>query len=118
VPKIIKINDKSTSLNGTHYLGLIHVDYDLLISKLGKPSDSYDDYKSDAEWTIEFEDGNIATIYNWKNGKNYNGAGGLPVEQIKEWHIGGANVCVVEWVEDYVLHSWPVFDEVRQEAQY
>ena len=36
----------------------------MLISKLGEPTDSFDEYKTDAEWIIEFEDGNVATIYN------------------------------------------------------
>ena len=118
MPKIIKVNNKSSHVNGTSYLGRFNADYDLLISKLGEPTDSFDEYKTDAEWIIEFEDGNVATIYNWKDGKNYCGEEGLPVEHIKEWHIGGRNVCVVEWIEDYIHNSWPVFDEVRQEAQY
>lgn len=118
MPKIIRVNDESTSVNGTSYLDLFHVDYDQLVSKLGDPGDSFDGYKTDAEWTIEFEDGNVATVYNWKNGKNYCGESGLAVSRIKEWHIGGHNACVVDWIKDYVLHSWPMFDDIRQEAQY
>jgi len=118
LPKIIKINDKSINTNGTHYLGLIDVDYNLLVSKFGEPSDSFDDYKSDAEWQIMFEGNSVATIYNWKDGKNYCGEDGIPVEQIKEWHIGGRDIRVNRWVKDYLFHSWPVFDDIRQEAQY
>ena len=118
MPKVVKINDKETNINGTSYLGLLRISYNLLVSKLGSPSDSYDNYKSDAEWYIEFEDGNVATIYNWKDGKNYCGEDGLPVQQIEEWHIGGRNTCVVEWVTDYLYNAWPIFDEIRQEAQF
>jgi len=118
MPKVTKINDREISVNGTSYLGLLRANYDLLVLKFGSPADSYDDYKSDAEWNIEFEDGNVATIYNWKDGKNYCGESGLGVHQIKEWHIGGRNICVVEWVTDYLHNSWPIFDEIRQEAQF
>ena len=77
-----------------------------------------DEYKTDVNWGLEFEDGTIATIYNWKNGKNYCGERGLPVEDITEWHIGGHEPRVASWVEDYLYHSWPAFDDIRQEAQY
>ena len=117
MPKIIAINDKSSHRHGTSYLGEVYADYDLLISKFGEPTDSFDGYKSDAEWIIEFEGGTVATIYNWKDGKNYRGEDGLSKEAIKEWHIGGVRACVVEWVKDYLFHSWPVFDDIRQEAQ-
>ena len=34
-------------------------------------------------------DGTIATLYNWKNGKNYNGDDGLELNHIYEWNVGG-----------------------------
>jgi hypothetical protein len=117
MPKISKINDKEIDVNGTCYMGVISADYSLLVERFGEPGDSFDNYKSDAEWYIEFEDGTVATIYNWKDGKNYCGKDGLPVESITDWHVGGRYSCVARWIEDYLYNSWPVFDEVRQEAQ-
>jgi hypothetical protein len=117
MPKIYNINDPSININGTCYVGSIVADYSLLVKKLGKPSASFDNYKTDAEWQIEFEDGTVATVYNWKNGKNYCGEDGLEVEDIQSWHIGGCESCVLSWIEDYIHHSWPIFDEIRQEAQ-
>ena len=29
------------------------------------------------------------TIYNWKDGKNYNGSSGIATTKLTEWHIGG-----------------------------
>jgi hypothetical protein len=40
----------------------------------------------------------VATIYNWKNGKNYCGEMGEPVEKMTYWHIGGKNELVVIWI--------------------
>ena len=34
----------------------------------------------------------VATIYNWKNGKNYLGAQGLKTEDILIWNIGGESI--------------------------
>lgn len=47
-------------------------------------------HKTDAEWEIEMN-GKVMTIYNYKDGKNYNGRNGLPVSKITEWHIGSAD---------------------------
>jgi hypothetical protein len=55
----------------------------------GKPHDFFDDFKCDAEWYVEFDDGTVATIYNWKNGRNYLGDDAPPVEAITSWNIGG-----------------------------
>lgn len=116
MPKIVATNE--TSPSGTCYMGEIKADYSKLISKLGRPMKGYDNYKSDAEWVIEFEDGSVATIYNWKDGKNYLGEGGLDLCDIREWHVGGEREEVVAWVDDLINNSWPVFDDIRQEAQF
>lgn len=80
----IKINASGTSLRG--YLAVSYAD---LIKKLGKPSEFYDDYKSDAEWLVSWYDGEMATIYNYKNGKNYCGPSGLDIKNITLWNVGG-----------------------------
>jgi hypothetical protein len=58
-----------------------------------------DGYKTDAEWEIKFEDGSIATIYNWKDGKNYCGHSGLKTVNIRDWHIGGFSSGVVNYIK-------------------
>ena len=97
--------------------GIFNASYEQIVKSIGEPLDSFDGYKSDAEWTIEFSNGDVATIYNWKDGKNYCGSDGLELFEINEWHVGGNNVRVVDWVKDLVHNSWPVFDEIRQQAQ-
>lgn len=83
-----------SATTGTCLQGEINCAYSDLVDLFGKPYDG-DGYKVDAEWVIRFDDGQIATIYNWKNGVNYLGNEGTPTEQITDWHIGGDERGVV-----------------------
>lgn len=77
--------------------GHIEVSYTNLVKAFGEPILTHSD-KTDAEWEIQFEDGTIATIYNYKNGKNYLGSGGKNVHDIMWWNIGGRGIKVVDLV--------------------
>lgn len=90
-------NEKEINVSGTSFVGYVNTTYSKLFEKFGEPFD--DGYKTDAEWEIEFSDGKVATIYNWKNGKNYNGSEGLDLDDITEWHIGGFDNSVVERIQ-------------------
>lgn len=87
-------NDTGVNTNMTHLQGYVDVSYHELLDKFGEPTVG-DEYKIDAEWEILFDDGKVGTIYNWKDGKNYNGASGMDVEDITDWHIGGHDNDVV-----------------------
>jgi hypothetical protein len=92
----------STSVaNGTSLQGYIDCTYAKLKSKFGKALEG-DGYKVDAEWIVKFKDGTVATIYNYKDGKNYCGASGLAKTKITDWHIGGASSRAVALVEAIV----------------
>ena len=81
-------------VSGTCLQGMIDISYAELLSVFGAPHTNGDGYKVDAEWVLQFNtpDGPvIATIYDYKDGKNYLGRRkGLPVSKIRDWHIGGA----------------------------
>ena len=94
-------NEKSIDVGGTCLQGYIEVDYKKLTELFGKPHDS-DGYKVDAEWDIEFEDGTVATIYNYKTGKNYNGKSGTAKTKITSWNIGGHENKVVELINKII----------------
>jgi hypothetical protein len=94
-------NEAVIETSGTHLQGYIQANYADLIKVFGIPM-VWDDYKSDAEWQVCFEDGTRATIYNYKNGKNYCGIDGLDVQDITEWHIGGFDKKAVERVLEAV----------------
>lgn len=91
-------NTSEIDINGTCLQGEITAGYDELVGLFGKPHDG-DGYNVDAEWDIRFEDGTVATIYNWKNGKNYYGEDGTPTEQITDWRIGGEHKRCVDKVQ-------------------
>jgi len=93
--------DNNVSVGGTCLQGYVNTTYDALVAVFGEPCEN-DGYKTDAEWNIEFDDGEVATIYNYKDGKNYLGEDGLDVKNIMDWHIGGNNAKVVEYINDVV----------------
>lgn len=92
-------NDKDINYNMSCLQGYITADYERLVELFGEPTVG-DEYKVDAVWIVEFEDGTVATMYNWKNGRNYLGHEGDPVEVITRWNVGGFNKRAVRLVED------------------
>ncbi len=106
---------------GTSLQGYVSVNYATLRELFGKPLDG-DGYKVDAEWIIQFDDGTVATIYNYKDGKNYNGEDGTETTEITEWHIGGNNprsvYLVKELIDDIPVEtpvSKPTIEQIVEE---
>ena len=82
-------NEIEINVNMSHGQGGVESSYTDLLLAFGLPGEA-DGYKIDAEWELLFDDGTIATLYNWKNGKNYNDNGeGDETEDITDWNIGG-----------------------------
>ena len=96
----------SSKINGTSLSGYLNTSYQTLVELLGEPNANVDGYKTDAEWHVkvvaEGEEPAFATIYNYKDGKNYLGANGLNVEHIKDWHVGSRSKWTFYNLEDYV----------------
>lgn len=79
-------------INGTSLCGYIEATYAELIAVFGLPSEG-DGAKTDAEWAIRLtRTGNVAAIYNWKNGPAY---GGSPISTITRWNVGGRQPSTV-----------------------
>lgn len=85
-------------IDGTCLQGEIDIGYAKLVRVFGEP-DEGDAYKVDAQWCIQFDDGTVATVYNYKNGKNYNGHAGMRTDLITNWHIGGQGPEAVHLVK-------------------
>ena len=81
---------KLTTSGGGCLNGEIDISYEKLVTLLGEPNCEGDGYKTDAEWAVSFEKETFA-IYNYKTGRNYDPQYGDDVENIRDWHIGGAN---------------------------
>lgn len=80
--------------NGTSLRGTVSTTYDEIIKIFGEPTyvESDPDEKVTAEWDIEFEDGVVATIYDYKE---YTGK---PPLARYDWHIGGHDTKAVHHV--------------------
>ena len=101
--------NKTIEANGTHLQGNVGATYQELVEVFGEPIRHESDgtthmsNKVDAEWRISFEDGTVATIYNYKNGLNYLGAEGKRVSEISMWNVGGYDERAVTLVNDEVI---------------
>jgi len=78
--------------NGTSFQGTVTTTYNNLIDLFGQPRKGSIDKKTNCSWVLEFTDGTVATIYDWKMPE-------IPMEAYK-WHIGGKTKKAVEKVSD------------------
>ena len=99
--------------NNTHLIGYIYVRYKDLVKAFGKPNKDPHD-KSTCEWSIQFDDLSVATIYDWKECYTHKG--------YYWWHIGGHNndalESVLDYIEnsEYVVHGWKWINPVENQA--
>ena len=86
----------SSKANGTSYKGEVETYYHKLLEVFGKPTVTSTNVwdKVTCEWVIQFEDGLIATVYDWKVGET-------PMD-LYDWHIGGTSSEVVKRIIDLV----------------
>jgi hypothetical protein len=91
-PKGIRVNSRESWMrtNGTCLQGEVKTTFDHLVSVLGEPERGAD--KSTAYWRIEFPDGSIGTVYDYKTDRTPTGMYG--------WHIGGHRPSAVEKVKE------------------
>jgi hypothetical protein len=88
-------------ISGTSLVGEINAPFKVMKAVFGAPVQN-DGYKTDAEWHVMTPAG-PATIYNYKDGKNYCGREGIATTKLTEWHIGGRDANVYAWVDLAIL---------------
>ena len=93
--------DEDAEFVGGSLQGGVDCSYKTLVSIFGKHHFNGDGYKVDAEWEFDTPFGR-ATIYNYKDGKNYNGREGTAIRDLTDWHIGGNNTQVVVLIQSIV----------------
>lgn len=86
----MKFTTDNNSGCGTSLQGKMSAYYHQLVEVFGEPDGGGD--KTTVEWCLEFEDGTIATIYDWKEYETPMG--------LHRWHIGGKNKSAVFAVMD------------------
>ncbi|MEY5134623.1 MAG: hypothetical protein RL709_318 [Pseudomonadota bacterium] len=87
----MKINSNDTSVNGTSLKGYVGTTYDKLVKLFGEPLKGSDDGKTTCEWILEFEDGTVATIYDWKQKQT-------PKDHFY-WSVGGYTYEALEHIK-------------------
>jgi hypothetical protein len=95
-------NQAEIRIDGTHLQGVVDISYGMLTELLGPPAEG-DGYKTDAEWIVQFEDGVVITIYNYKNGPSYMGKHGTPPHLNVDWHIGGFEKSALDYFNQYIV---------------
>lgn len=70
---------------GTSLKGYVEATRSFLELFFGEPTENGSEDKVTTEWAIEFDNGVIATIYDWKRYE----MGKPEMDEVIEWHIGG-----------------------------
>ena len=85
-----------TEANMTSLQGYMPARYEELVAVFGEPDAGGD--KTTVEWVLKFEDGTVATIYDWKECST-------PMYEY-DWHIGGKSKKAVALVQQaFRLHA-------------
>jgi hypothetical protein len=92
-----KIHNEWTNIaSGTYYQDCVNTSYFELVEVFGEPDlQGSGDGKVQAEWIIEFEDGKVATIYDYKEYET-------SVEFVTDWHIGGKDSTIAPRVKEII----------------
>lgn len=87
--------DPEGKSHGSHYLAVISPTFAQLKEAFGDPcmfvGSPADDGKVRCEWILEWDDGSISTIYDWKMHH-------VSIESLTDWHIGGFDMKVVDHI--------------------
>jgi len=97
------INSKEIDTDGSSYVGSINCTYQYLVNVFGKETIGLSgDLKSQCSWNLKFDDGTIATIYDWKVNKKYCGVTGINKENVTRWMVGGFNQKTIELITNKI----------------
>jgi hypothetical protein len=99
---------KNANANGTSLKGCITENYDTLVEVFGEPCRRGGD-KTTVEWLLRFQDGTIATIYDWKTSAT-------PLASY-DWHVGGRSTRAVQLVKD-AIDKWVDSQDTLDDFNY
>ena len=83
------MHEKLTQIDGgdTGKSGNLVFPYVKIVYALGEPNVQDDEFKVDASWGVQHDDGRKLFVWNYKNGPNYTGEG--RIEDVQEWSWDG-----------------------------
>ena len=90
---------------GLGLVGYVQTSIDRLLNYLGPGLGPSPDGKARMEWTIQFADGMVVSIYDWKSSG--------PIEEVEIWNIAGEGIKVLERVREVLnlqgtaVQIWP-----------
>jgi hypothetical protein len=84
----------NTAYSNTFFVGFIRISYDTLVEVFGEPTlGRSGDGKIQVEWCLKFEDGIVATIFDWKEyRKDY--------RQVTTWRIAGHEEKALDRIQE------------------
>jgi hypothetical protein len=82
---------KNADANGTSLVGYVRTTYAKIVEVFGEPDHRGGD-KTTVEWALQFDDGTVATIYDWKEYRT--------PKEVYDWHIGGFSKYAQDRVVD------------------
>ena len=101
---------KGADVNMTGLRGYVRTTFRELSEVFGKPDYGPENYhldKTTCEWRLQFEDGAVACIYDYKEQCT-------PYHE-HEWHVGGHDDIVVTYIQALInLHRDPLIRMVRE----
>jgi hypothetical protein len=89
--------DFTKEVAGAALMGSIEADFDDLIDIFGDPDEKEEDFKSQVEWILKFDDGTIAVVYDWKEG--------VTPDKVKEWNVGGHRKKAYYYVRSLIVRD-------------
>ena len=95
-------NDGEIPFKGNSLQGYVSTDYSTLVAAFGEPTTG-DEYKTDWNWEIQLKEGDVLSVYNYKDGPNYLGDEGKQCHEIFSWHVGGKNKKDVQTIREILL---------------
>lgn len=102
----VKVHDGFGAINGTHLQGYVETTFEHLVELFGDSLGGGD--KTTQEWVVEFSDGTIATVYDWKEYETPMG--------MYHWHVGGTSKQALWNMEKAVKGNIPVVANFSKET--
>ena len=100
---------KNANANMTSLQGEVTITFAELVAIFGQPDHgpNADMDKVTCEWALQFKDGTIATIYDWKTG--------YTPQNAYAWHIGGKSYDAVLRVDEVIqAHRDKLYKMVKE----